>query len=463
VTPASTGPEPPPALTPPLAEPPNQGFVPPQPAPRDAAAGVPVKPAVAVNAPAAGPRPDRPEVSLEAADAAFLDKRYDEAGRLYAALAQRKALPADRRDHWAYCRAVDVVRRINAKPSTPAEWAVIDAEIAQIRALNPANWFAEYLRSRAAERNPASKPAASLRSNKVIVRGSSPDEEPPPREPQPAPAPSQAPPADPTQGSSVPWSRQTVYTNNFQVVHAEGHRALAEQVARAAEAARAAQAKRWGDPGRGAPWSPRCEVVLFPTAAEFSKATGQPPDSPGFSTMGMNEGRIILRRIHLRADHPNTVRAVLPHEVTHVVLADLFPHQQIPRWADEGMAVLAEPASEQSLRAADLNEPLATGRLFRLNDLTGMDYPDGRYWSVYYAQSVSLTRFLVEQGTPAQFVEFVQEAQRTSYEPALKKVYKIAGYNELQARWLAYAKAKASAEMTASAAEPERTAEPSRR
>ena len=37
-----------------------------------------------------------------------------------------------------------------------------------------------------------------------------------------------------------------------------------------------------------------------------------------------------------------------------------------------------------------------------------MDYPDGRYWGLYYAQSVSLTRFLVEQGTPAQFIQFVQ-------------------------------------------------------
>ena len=39
-----------------------------------------------------------------------------------------------------------------------------------------------------------------------------------------------------------------------------------------------------------------------------------------------------------------------------------------------------------------------------------MDYPEGQYWGLYYAQSVSLTRFLVEQGTPTQFVQFVQQA-----------------------------------------------------
>jgi hypothetical protein len=280
--------------------------------------------------------------------------------------------------------------------------------------------------------------------------------------PRPAPAPAPAPPADPTRGSAVPWSRQPVYTNNFQVVATEPQKGLARQVAEAAEAARSAGLKRWGDPNRGLPWTPRCEILLFPTAQDFSRETGQPPDSPGFSTMGMNEGRIVFRRVHLRADHPNVVRAVLPHEVTHVVLADLFPVKQVPRWADEGMAVLAEPTAEQDLRARDLDEPLAAGKVFRLNQLMSMDYPDPRHWALYYAQSVSLTRFLVEQGTPAQFVDFVQRSQRSGFEPALKRVYKIADFAELQSRWTAYARSRASAELTASS-ESEKAPAPARR
>ena len=34
---------------------------------------------------------------------------------------------------------------------------------------------------------------------------------------------------------------------------------------------------------------------------------------------------------------------MLPHEATHVVLAGQFGDQPVPRWADEGMAVLTEP------------------------------------------------------------------------------------------------------------------------
>ena len=390
-------------------------------------------------------------MSIEAADSAFVAKRYDEAGRAYSALDKARKLPPDRKDHWAYCRAVDVVRRINARPASQAEWAAIDHEIETIRALSPSNWFAEYLRNRAAERNPGGRSSKPQRSGKVVVRGSSPEEDPAPSAPQPRSKPEPPPAAGPAPKSGVSWAREPVATANFQVVYPEGHRDLADRAAQAAEAARDAGLKRWGDPNKGSPWSPRCELVIFPDANHFSRETGQPADSPGFSSMGMSDGKVTLRRVHLRADHPNAVKAILPHEVTHVVLADLFPLQQIPRWADEGMAVLSEPASEQGLRAADLNEPLAAGRLFRLKDLTAMDYPDPKHWSLYYAQSVSLTRYLVAQGTPAQFVAFVQESQKSGFEPALIRAYKIAGYADLHARWSAFAKANASAEMTASA------------
>ena len=156
--------------------------------------------------------------------------------------------------------------------------------------------------------------------------------------------------------------------------------------------------------------------------------------------MESNGNRVVARRMNLRADHPQLLTAILPHEVTHVVLADLFTAQQIPRWADEGIAVLAEPNAEQQIRAAELQEPLEAGRVFDLSKLMAMDYPDAKDWSLYYAQSVSLTRFLVEQGPPEQFVQFVQNSQRDGIEAALRDTYRIGGFAELQERWMEYAR-----------------------
>ena len=56
-----------------------------------------------------------------------------------------------RKEHWAYCRWVEVVRRINARPKTPREWEEIDSEVQSIQQLTPKSWYGEYLRSKVAE------------------------------------------------------------------------------------------------------------------------------------------------------------------------------------------------------------------------------------------------------------------------------------------------------------------------
>lgn len=406
------------------------------------------------------PAVDPDEEALLGADDAFRAREYADAGRIYAELAGRNHLPESRRDAWAYCRYVDVVRRINAGPRGRDEWSKIHAEIAQIRRLSPRNWYGEYLRNLVAERSGIG------RSNpkRVILRGSSPDESaptrrrpggprrafspiPPPEVPEPSAN------ADGRRGAALEnW--QVWETPNFRIFHAD--EALARRVARLAETTRAAQARRWAGASPMAPWTPRCDLYLYPTAAIFSAKTGQPAESPGFSTWGQVAGQINARRINLRVDAPKLLTAVLPHEVTHLVLAEIFADlPYVPRWADEGMAVLAEPAAEQRRRAAGLTGPIAEGKLFPLETLMTIDYPDGRSWDLYYAQSASVTRFLIARGTPAQFVEFLRGAQRNlnasqsagpraSWEAALragldaelKRVYRIDGLADLQRRWL---------------------------
>jgi hypothetical protein len=402
---------------------------------------------------------------LRQADHAFASKQYEVAGRLYAQLAARKELPANRNEVWAYCRWTDIVRRINAKPRTAEEWDAIEAEIKRVRELTPNNWYGEYLLSRVAE---ARKTRRSLfpmraRNQKLLVRGSEPEEIdvtlPNQSTPKPTPkAESRAPqplpdvngtipgPAQPPVAASSPTSPDGRWlvqeTPNFRIFHHSPE--LAAQAARAAESVRFTQGKRWTSPALSRSWNPKCEVYLYPEAKAFSKMTGQPESSPGFTTMAANGGRIISRRVNLRADHPQVLSAILPHEITHVVLADLFPEQPIPRWADEGMAVLAEPPAELRSRSAELNLPLQENRVFAVADLVALDYPDAKDWSTYYAQSISLTRFLVEQGQPRDFIRFLQALQRSGIDAALRETYKINDLAELQNLWLTYARDQAS-------------------
>ena len=259
---------------------------------------------------------------------------------------------------------------------------------------------------------------------------------------------------------TAPVSWHVHESANFRIYHVDA--AVALQASQTAEAVRASQAKRWGSTATRSTWSPKCDIYLYPTPKDFAQMTGQPETSPGFSTMGVNGNRIIARRVNLRADHPQLLTAILPHEVTHVVLADLFTEKQIPRWADEGMAVLAEPVSEQHSRAGDLATPLEQNRLFKLSELMAIDYPNADSWSLYYAQSVSLTQFLVDRGTPEQFVAFVRSAQREGIEQALRDFYQIEGFPDLESRWQSYARRQITT-MTAAKDSPADAADATRR
>jgi hypothetical protein len=256
-----------------------------------------------------------------------------------------------------------------------------------------------------------------------------------------------------------PLSWHVRETPNFRIYYTDP--AVAEKAAQAAELVRTQQARRWGSSAARTDWSPPCDIYLYPTSKDFAQLTGQPETSPGFSTMGVNGNRIVSRRVNLRDDHPQLLSAILPHEVTHVVLADLFTEQQIPRWADEGMAVLAEPRTEQFSRASELTEPLRNGRVFKLSELMAIDYPSADAWNLYYAQCVSLTQYLVELGSPEQFVRFVRGAQRRGVEIALRESYQIEGFAELENRWQTFARHQAEEIATSRRDAPEN--DPARR
>jgi hypothetical protein len=106
-------------------------------------------------------------------------------------------------------------------------------------------------------------------------------------------------------------------TANFLVYHALPQEE-AEKAVRIAEGTRSTMLRKWfGDPA--ATWSPRCIIYLHPTVKGYTRATPAPAASPGHSTISLDSGRVVQRRIDLRCDDPNMMTAVLPHETTHVV------------------------------------------------------------------------------------------------------------------------------------------------
>jgi hypothetical protein len=223
-------------------------------------------------------------------------------------------------------------------------------------------------------------------------------------------------------------------TPSFRV-RFKGTREVAEAIAQAAEAQRKAIFERWSGPPAG-PWGPRCEVVLHPTADGYAGTTGKPAQATGHAVVRLTNTAVSERRIELRADDPGAVANTLPRELTHVVLADLFPHAAPPKWAEEGMAVLAASPDEVGRYARTLPRCARDGELLPVAALLEMkDFPAAERITGFYCESVTLVEYLVRQGGERTFTIFLRDCQRYGTAQALKRNYKIDGPPALEAGW----------------------------
>jgi hypothetical protein len=231
-----------------------------------------------------------------------------------------------------------------------------------------------------------------------------------------------------------PWLRAE--TANFYIC-AIAPEAEVRSLAAACERTREQLVRQWlGDKAGAVAWSPKCYVVLHPTAESYLREVGEGQQTAGSSLIELENKKIVTRRVDLRADHPEGCDDALAHEMTHVVVADGFMERQIPRWADEGMAVLADSTTKQTLHFADLRQARDERGDFRVAELLGLEnYPPPEQQGAFYGQSASLTKFLVDKGTPAQFMRFVQRANAQGYDVALRDIYNIPSVIALEQQW----------------------------
>lgn len=231
-----------------------------------------------------------------------------------------------------------------------------------------------------------------------------------------------------------------------------GRTTASRQTVEAAEALRAKLAEKWlgEDFLAGEPWGPKCDVILHASMASYLQAAPGGEQTVGSSLIEAERGRIITRRIDIRADRAGWFANALGHELTHVVLADVFPNGNVPHWADEGMAVMADPAEKQNAHFRDLRIAQGSRSALRVVELMSLEgYPRPEQQAAFYGQSASIVRYLVERDTPERFVNFVRSAARRGYEQALREDYQIDGVRELETRWARYVQREATRSIVA--------------
>ncbi len=241
-----------------------------------------------------------------------------------------------------------------------------------------------------------------------------------------------------TGGSAEPARWQVTTSTNFRLFHLHIGSSLAWRVVDAAEADREEQLRLWDGLSPSTSWSPKCSVYLYPSNTTLLQMTGRQRKAGSAVNRPsvLRPGGMIDRRINIAADDANILRCTLPHEIAHIILADKLHGRKAPLWSDEGLAVLAEHPSCQRHAMAHLAQYLARGQAYPVMVLMQMKhYPADELKFLFYAQSASLTRFLLEQGTRRQFVQFLRWAKPGSIESALRQVYLLDGFSDLEQRW----------------------------
>lgn len=129
--------------------------------------------------------------------------------------------------------------------------------------------------------------------------------------------------------------------------------------------------------------------------------------------------------------------SVLPHEVTHTILATYFG-RPLPRWADEGICTTVEHESERQKHEAKLREFLQSRRGIAMNKLFLLtEYPSDVL--PMYAQGYSVCQFLIAQNGPRSFVAFLGDyMENPSWTQNVRNHYGYESLAELQQAWLAW-------------------------
>lgn len=349
----------------------------------------------------APPTPARTD-SVKLAVEAFLRAKDGEPAKfatardLFAQAAKEKAtLTADQSAAWAYCRVRCATDRLNASTDAATAAGVV-AEIEDALASVPNQ---PALHTAAADILAAAKKRAGTTAKPKSV--------------------------------AVVGDANAVDSASF-VVKFQGRKATADELIRAAEKARAEVFERWSGPA-GGDWSPKCEIVLHPTAEAFAAATGLPATASGRAEVKLSDGKVSSRRIDLRADDETLIETALPRELTHIILADLFPSKPPPAWAALAMGVLSTNQEEVDRYLKTAQRCARDGELPSAATVLAAESVPAKGVTGFHAESVAVAEYLVRWKGEKMFTAFVRDGLRYGPEAALKRQYGLNDPRELDA------------------------------
>lgn len=203
---------------------------------------------------------------------------------------------------------------------------------------------------------------------------------------------------------------------------------VARQVAEYAEYYRQLKAVEWL--GHELPlWERPCTI-------EVKVTTG---GAGGATSFAFDQGQILSQQMSVEGSLERILSSVLPHEVTHTVFAARF-RRPLPRWADEGGAVISEDYQELARHDLLVRQLINEGRMIPLSRLFILtEYP--RDVMVLYAQGFSVAKYLVSLMGKPTYLDFVSDGQQYGWDYSVRRYLQLRSVPELEERWIEWLRA----------------------
>ncbi len=161
-------------------------------------------------------------------------------------------------------------------------------------------------------------------------------------------------------------------------------------------------------------------VYLCPTQSSFDRMTGGV-----LPHWGEAAADPVLWRIFLKAPRLNeSKRVTLKHELVHLLLAELaYPHR-VPRWFNEGAAILLA-GETQHIEPALISRAMATNSLLTFDDIEAMLAFPNEKASLAYSESYHAVNFLTRRYGLAAIPNYAQAlAQHAEPRTAFQRAFK---------------------------------------
>jgi len=165
---------------------------------------------------------------------------------------------------------------------------------------------------------------------------------------------------------------------------------IAERLADAAEY-HFAGVSRWLGIKTADTWDPRCEIRVHATRDALQRATATSGITSAVSATRLQGERVLARKLEVFQADPWLLSSTLPHELTHLLIADALRQSGLPLAIDEGLALQAEPPARRLMyRRLLAAQPPAPDALLAVTQVPA----DAES---FYAEAGALTNWLLDR------------------------------------------------------------------